>query len=56
MPGLVSAMVYRRKNAACEPPPMAYLDVIRQGYDDFGLDTRLLQRIADQSFEATRQL
>lgn len=43
MLGTVPAMAYRRIKTVREPPPPAYLDVIRQGYEDFGLDGRPLR-------------
>lgn len=43
MTRLIPAMAYQRVATDREPPPAAYLDLIRQGYEDFGLDVRALE-------------
>ncbi|MBE7179424.1 MAG: hypothetical protein INR69_23675, partial [Mucilaginibacter polytrichastri] len=39
----IPAMAYVRTDTDRAPPPPAYLDLIRQGYEDFRLDTRMLE-------------
>lgn len=46
-----SALIYLMRSDGVYPPSQHYADLLRQGYKDFGLDVRYLDRAIARSFE-----
>lgn len=49
------ALYYQMNTVGIMPPSQAYLDVIAQGFRDFGLDLERLQRAVDHSWTRQRK-
>jgi hypothetical protein len=45
-----SALIYLMKSEGVYPPSQGYVDVIRKGYQDFGLDESYLDKAVEEAF------